>query len=159
MAPALNTNAVWLVTGCSSGLGKSFAKYIHGSGHNIVATARNVDSLHYLPDGPKVLKLGLDVTSTGSINAAINETVRRFGRLDVVINNAGYNVSTEFEGFPEAEARKQMETMFWGPVHMTRESIRVFREINAPGQGGTIVQVTSIGGYLAYPGSAFYHSR
>lgn len=159
MAPAFDTNGVWLITGCSTGLGQSFAKYRHNAGHNIVATARKIESLHYLPDGPKVLKVCVDVTSSGSITAAINATVKRFGRLDVVINNAGYNVTTELEAFPEEEARRQMETLFWGPVHLTRESIRVFREINAPGQGGTIIQVSSIGGYLAYQGSAFYHAR
>jgi NAD(P)-dependent dehydrogenase (short-subunit alcohol dehydrogenase family) len=159
MSLALDNTAVWLVTGCSSGLGKSFAKYVHDAGHNIVATARNLTSLQYLPDNSNVLKVSLDVTSPGSIKSAIEATVKRFGRIDVVINNAGYNVTTEFEGFPEEEARKQMETMFWGPVNVTRESMRVFREINPPGQGGTIVQVTSIGGYLAYQGSAFYHSR
>jgi NAD(P)-dependent dehydrogenase (short-subunit alcohol dehydrogenase family) len=159
MAPALDTNAVWLVTGCSTGLGQSIAKHIHGASHNIVATARNVDSLQYLPDGPNVLKLTLDVTSPDSISAAIGATVKRFGRLDVVVNCAGYGATTELEGFPEDEARKQMETMFWGPVYMTRESIRVFREINAPGQGGTIIQVSSMGGYLTVQGNAFYHAR
>lgn len=159
MAPAFDTNGVWLVTGCSMGLGESIAKFIHNAGHNIVATARNVTYLDYLPDGPKVLKLSLDVTSLDAIKNAINATVKRFGRLDVVINNAGYGVSGELEGFPEDEARKQVETMFWGPVHLTRESIRVFREVNAPGQGGTVIQITSIGGYMASEGNSFYHAR
>ena len=159
MAPALDAKAVWLITGCSSGLGLSIANYVHKSGHNVVATARNVDALHYLPDGPKVLKLKLDVTSPENITSVINDTIERFGRLDVVINNAGYGVSTEFESYSEEVAHNQMDTMFWGPVHMTRESLRIFREVNAPGQGGTIIQVSSIGGYLAVPGNAFYHAR
>jgi NAD(P)-dependent dehydrogenase (short-subunit alcohol dehydrogenase family) len=159
MAPAFDTDGVWLITGCSSGLGRSLAKYVHNAGYNIVATARNVDSLQYLPEGAKVLKLSIDVTSSESITAAFNATVKHFGRLDIVVNNAGYNVTTEFEGFPEDVARKQVETMFWGPVHITKESIRMFREVNAPAQGGTIIQVSSIGGYLTVPGSAFYHAR
>ncbi|KAG0651352.1 putative oxidoreductase [Hyphodiscus hymeniophilus] len=158
MAPAIDADAVWLVTGCSSGIGQSIAKYVHKAGQNIVATARNVDSLQYLPEGPKVCKLTVDVTSQASISAAINATIKRFGRLDVVVNNAGYSVVTEFEGVPEEVARKQIDTMFWGPVRMTRESLRVFREVNAPGQGGTIIQVSSIGGYAAYQGNAFYHA-
>jgi NAD(P)-dependent dehydrogenase (short-subunit alcohol dehydrogenase family) len=159
MAPVLDTNSVWLVTGCSTGLGKSIAERIHSAGHSIVATARNINSLSYLPDGPKILKLSLDVTSQDSINACIAATVKRFERLDVVINNAGYGAMGELEGFPEDEARKQMETMFWGPVHLTKESIRIFREVNAPGQGGTIIQVSSIGGYLGFQGNCFYHAR
>jgi NAD(P)-dependent dehydrogenase (short-subunit alcohol dehydrogenase family) len=160
MAPAFDTNGVWFITGCSAGgLGSSIAKYVHEQGHNVVATARNVASLHYLPDGPKVLKLSLDVTSQDSITAAVNSAVKRFGRLDVVINNAGYGAMSELEGFPEDETRKQMETNFWGPMHLTRESIRVFREVNAPGQGGTIIQVSSMGGYLGYPGNSMYHAR
>jgi len=160
MAPAVDTNAVWLITGCSAGgLGASIAKHVHQLGHNVVATARNIHSLDYLPEDPKVLKLSLDVTSQESITAAVNSAVKHFGRLDVVINNAGYGSMGELEGFPEDEARKQMETNFWGPVLLTRESIRMFREVNAPGQGGTIVQVSSMGGYLAYQGNSFYHAR
>ncbi|TVY13585.1 putative oxidoreductase [Lachnellula arida] len=109
MSPAFDTNGVWIVTGCSAGLRQSIARHVYATGHNIVATARNVDSLDYLPDGPKVLKLSLDVTSQESITAAVNSTVKRFG-------------------------------------------------LNAPGQGGTIVQVSSIGGYLAFQGNAFYHA-
>ncbi|TVY80532.1 putative oxidoreductase [Lachnellula suecica] len=141
MASLIDTDGVWLVTGCSSGgLGSSIAKHVHNAGHNIVATARNADSLQYLPDGPKILKLELDVTSQDSIAAAIKATVKRFGRLDVLINNAGYGAMAELEGFPEDDARKQMETLFWGPMRLTRESIRVFREVNPAGQGGTILQ-------------------
>jgi len=79
--------------------------------------------------------------------------------MDVVINNAGYGAMGECEGFPEDEARMQFETNFWGPVRVTKESLRVFREVNTPGQGGTIVQVSSLGGYLAFEGNAFYHAR
>lgn len=95
MSPSLDTNAVWLITGCSAGLGQSIARHVYAAGHSIVATARNVNSLDYLPDGPKVLKLSLDVTSRESITAAVNSTVKRFGRLDVVVNNAGYGVMGE----------------------------------------------------------------
>lgn len=78
--------------------------------------------------------------------------------MDVVINNAGYAVMGDAESIPEADARLQMETIFWGPVMITQTAVRHFREVNPYGQGGTIVQVSSIGGYLTYPGSAFYHA-
>ncbi|KAJ5115097.1 NAD(P)-binding protein, partial [Penicillium alfredii] len=147
-----------LVTGCSSGLGRSFAKTIYNAGHRIVATARNVESLSYLPDEPSVLKLCIDVTSDKAIAAAIAITVEKFGRIDVVINNAGYGLIGDMEAISEAEARQQLETNFWGPVHVTCQALRVFREVNPPGQGGTIVQVSSMGGWLTAPGHSFYHA-
>jgi NAD(P)-dependent dehydrogenase (short-subunit alcohol dehydrogenase family) len=117
-----------------------------------------VNSLSYLPDSDKVLKLNLDVTSLESITAVLDATVKRFGRLDVAINNAGYAALGEFEGFSEDEARLQMETLFWGPIRISKLVLKVFREVNAPGQGGTIVQVSSIGGYLGFQGTSFYHA-
>jgi NAD(P)-dependent dehydrogenase (short-subunit alcohol dehydrogenase family) len=147
------------VTGCSTGLGQAIATHVYSAGHNIVATARNIKSLTFLPDSSKVLKLNLDVTSQDSIVAAFDAATKHFGRLNVVINNAGFGSIGELEGYPEEVARLSMETMFWGPVNVTRESLRVFRDLNAPGQGGTIVQVSSIGGYLAYEGNCFYHAR
>jgi NAD(P)-dependent dehydrogenase (short-subunit alcohol dehydrogenase family) len=160
MAPSFDNNSVWLITGCSTGsLGESIVKYIHAAGHNVVATARNVNSLSYLPDSPKLLKLALDVTSRESITTTIDTTLQHFGRLDVLVNSAGYAVTSELESFPEEEARQQMETMFWGPVHLTKEAICIFREVNTPNQGGTIVQVSSIGGFIGFQGHAFYNAR
>ncbi|KAG0652446.1 putative oxidoreductase [Hyphodiscus hymeniophilus] len=158
MASALDSNAVWFVTGCSTGIGKCFANHIYNAGHNIVATARNIDSLSYLPDGPKVLKLALDVCSEASIDAAFEAIVKRFNRLDIIINNAGFGSTGEAEGFPEEEARLQMETNFWGAVRITQKGIQTFREVNAPGQGGVVVQISSIAGYATFPGHSFYHA-
>ena len=62
------------------------------------------------------------------------------------------------EGIPESEARLEMETLFWGPVRITREATRIFREVNPAGRGGTVIQVSSIGGYITFPGSSFYHA-
>ena len=62
------------------------------------------------------------------------------------------------EVLPESDARLQMETLFWGPVLITREAVRIFREINPAGRGGTVIQISSIGGYLTFPGSSFYHA-
>jgi NAD(P)-dependent dehydrogenase (short-subunit alcohol dehydrogenase family) len=117
-----------------------------------------VDTLFYLPDGPNVLKLALDVTSREAIIKTMSASVEKFGHIDVVINNAGYALMGDTEVIPESEARLQMETLFWGPVLITQEAVRIFRERNPAGKGGTIVQVSSIGGYLAFPGSAFYHA-
>jgi len=75
-----------------------------------------------------------------------------------VINNAGYGSLGEAESFPEEDARAQFETNFWGPVRITKDALRVFRDVNAPGQGGTVVQVSSLGGYLGYQGTSIYNA-
>lgn len=124
-----------------------------------MATARKTVSLSYLEDTPNVLKLKLDVTSPSEISAVVAATVEKFGRIDVLINNAGYGMSGDFEAIPDAEARKEFETNFWGPINLTREVLQVFRELNPKGQGGVVVQVTSAGGYIGYPGNSFYHAR
>ncbi|KAE8351120.1 hypothetical protein BDV28DRAFT_25470 [Aspergillus coremiiformis] len=152
------SSPVWFVTGCSSGVGKSLATTIHGAGHRIVATARNVASLAYLPDGPHVLKLCVDVTSREDISRSLSAAIDRFGRLDVVVNNAGYALMGDTETIPETDARRQMETLFWGPIFMTQEAVRIFREVNPAGEGGTVVQISSLGGLVTFPGSAFYHA-
>lgn len=147
------------VTGCSSGMGAAFVTQIAKSGHRVVATARKISTLDYLADGPNVLKLKLDVTSPADISAVVATTVEKFGRIDVLINNAGYGLMGDFEAIPDGEARKEFETNFWGPINMTREVLRVFREVNPKGQGGTVVQVSSMGGFLGFPGGTFYHAR
>lgn len=147
------------MTGCSSGLGKSVAQAIYNAGHRIIATARDIASLAYLPDSPTVLKVKLDVTSEEDISRAINKALDTFHEINVVVNNAGYGLMGDMEAIPDSDARHQLETNFWGPVHMTREALRVFREVNPKGQGGTIVQVSSIGGFLTAPGHSFYHAR
>lgn len=123
-----------------------------------MATARNVDTLSYLPDEANVLKLKLDVTSRETILDALSATVARFNQLDVVVNNAGYALMGDTEAVPESDARLQMETLFWGPVLITQNAVRIFREVNPAGKGGTIVQLSSIGGYLTFPGGSFYHA-
>lgn len=155
----LSIRSLYLVTGCSSGIGKSLAKTIYNAGHCMVATARDVTSLSYLPDGPTVLKLHLDVTRQETITKAVAEAVDKFHGIDVFINNAGYSLMGDTEGIVEADARHQLETNFWGPVHVTREALRVFREVNSPGRGGTVVQVSSMGGWITAPGHSFYHAR
>ncbi|KAJ5647892.1 hypothetical protein N7490_004264 [Penicillium lividum] len=136
----LDPTTVWFVTGCSSGLGKSLASNIHTAGHFLVATARNIDTLNYLPDGPSILKLNLDVTSPMAITKCFSAALDKFGRVNIVINNAGYCLFGDTEAIPESDARLQMETIFWGPVLITREA------------------VSSIGGYVTFPGNSFYHA-
>ncbi|OKL58234.1 hypothetical protein UA08_06390 [Talaromyces atroroseus] len=153
-----DSSTVWLITGSSSGLGKSIAQTAYNAGHQVVATARNTRTLSYLPDDSRVLKLGLDVTSRKSIVSAIQSSVDRFGHLDVVVNNAGYTHMGDTEVISEADSRLLLETLFWGPVSIMQEAVRVFRDINPGRRGGTIVNVSSMGGSMTVPGNSFYHA-
>lgn len=118
-----------------------------------------MNSLSYLPDGPTVLKLSLDVTSQGSIAAAVNDAVLKMNHIDVFINNAGYSLVGDTEAISDTDARLQLETNFWGPVHVTKEALRVFRDVNPQGQGGTVLQISSMGGWWTAPGHSYYHAR
>ncbi|KAK9364577.1 putative oxidoreductase [Lipomyces kononenkoae] len=158
LSTSLDPSAVWFITGCSSGFGKAIAQTVYNAGHHVVATARNVDALSYLPDESKVLKLRLDVTSKDSIVKAIGTTVETFGRLDVVVNNAGYTVMGDTEVIPETEARLLHETLFWGPIFIMQEVVRVFREVNPQNRGGAVVNISSMGGSITVAGNSFYHA-
>jgi NAD(P)-dependent dehydrogenase (short-subunit alcohol dehydrogenase family) len=159
MTKTIPENAVWLITGCSSGLGQNLSKLLEQTNkYRIVATARRISALSYLPDSPNILKLELDVTSQASITAAVSAAVEKFGRIDVLVNNAGYGLMGDAEGTTDAEARDIMETNFWGCVNMTKAVLRIFREVNPVGDGGVVVQVSSIGGFAGLPGSTFYHA-
>lgn len=171
-------DAVFFITGCSSGLGLGLCQLIakHPT-HRLVATARNPTGLRdLLPDTDRVLIVPLDVISTSSIASAL-ETVlshRGFGRIDVLVNNAGYGLMGDTEptlpyhpSVPHssdeehAKARGVMETDFWGAAMMTLHAVRVMREDNARDggrQGGLVLQVTSMGGFMGFPGNAYYHA-
>lgn len=149
------------VTGCSSGIGQSLAQLIAKSPNRIVATARNPASLSAIPDGANVLKLALDVTSTASIEAALSEALTKFGRIDVVVNNAGYTLVGDTESAGDDESRALFDTNFWGMVDVTKKAVGIMRDQNARGdgqQGGVILNVSSMGGFMGFPGSSFYHA-
>ena len=110
------------VTGTSSGLGKCFVEAILASGERVVATLRKPQVLAYLKDkytAEQLLIQQLDVVNDEQIEAAFAATKEHFGRLDVVVNNAGYGLFGEAEGIPLDEAREQIEVLFWGPVKIS----------------------------------------
>ncbi|KAI0181925.1 NAD(P)-binding protein [Hypoxylon sp. FL1284] len=158
----LPANAVWLITGCSAGIGEALATYVATKypSQRVVATARNPASLSGVPNGPNVLKTALDVTSTASIAAAFDAALARFGRVDVVVNNAGHGMMGDTEASPEgnADARRLFDTNFWGVVDVTKRALAVFREDNAKKTGGVILNVSSVGAWFGSPGSAYYHA-
>ena len=112
------------VTGSNQGLGRALLEAVLASGERAVATARRPDTLSELSQRYPPLQLlvvPLDVTNEEQIKAAFKATKEHFGRLDVVVNNAGYGIQSEIEGTPEPEARRIIETLFWGAVHVTKE--------------------------------------
>ncbi|KAI0474186.1 NAD(P)-binding protein [Xylariaceae sp. FL0804] len=158
----LPSDAVWFITGCSSGIGQSLARLVAKTQNRVVATARNPSTLADIPDGPNVLKLALDVTSTPSIEAALSDALLRFGRVDVVVNNAGYGLEGDTEGAGDDESHALMDTNFWGMVDITKRALGIMRDENPKSgsrqRGGVVLNVSSVGGFLGFPAGAFYHA-
>ncbi|PWY88753.1 NAD(P)-binding protein [Aspergillus sclerotioniger CBS 115572] len=152
----LPPDAVWFITGCSSGIGHALAQHIttHHPTNRLVATARNPSTLSTLPTTPNILKLPLDVTSTTSIESSIRETLTKYHRIDVLVNNAGYTLVGDTEVAEDGESRALFDTNFWGMVDTTKRVLGIMRE----GKGGVVLNVSSLGGFVGFPGSAFYHA-
>ncbi|WP_432563033.1 oxidoreductase [Kineococcus sp. SYSU DK003] len=147
---------VWFVTGSSRGLGRAVVEEALRAGRRVVATARGTASLTDLVDtyGEQVLPVPLDVTDTAAVQAAVAAAVSRFGRIDVVVNNAGYADMAPLEEVTLEDFRAQVDTNFYGTVHVTKAALPVFR---AQGSG-YFIQVTSIGGRGTAPGVGAYQS-
>jgi NAD(P)-dependent dehydrogenase (short-subunit alcohol dehydrogenase family) len=144
---------VFLITGTSTGFGFELVHICLEKGNHVVATARNSSSLKgKFPDANdgKLLLVDLDVTEIPSIEKAFEAALKKFGRVDVVVNNAGYGLSGEFESLTDEQIRKQMEVNFFGVLNVTRKALAVMRDEQKP-SGGLIQQVTSIGGHFGPP--------
>ena len=148
---------VWFVTGSSRGLGRELVQAILDAGDQVVATARQPQQLAGLVDrfGDRVLPVRLDVTDPAAVAAAVRDGVERFGRLDVVVNNAGYANVAAIETGDEDDFRRQFEANFWSVYQISRA---IIPQLRAQG-GGTVVQVSSIGGRVGgSPGIASYQA-
>jgi NAD(P)-dependent dehydrogenase (short-subunit alcohol dehydrogenase family) len=148
--------SVFFLTGSSRGLGRAIAEAVLDAGHQLVASARNPESLDDLVDAhpDDALSLALDVTDPAAAEAAIAAGRERFGRIDVVVNNAGYADLAAVEDVDPDAFRAQIDTNLFGVVNVTKAALPVLREQG----GGHIVQVSSIGGRLATPGLSAYQS-
>ncbi|MER7590762.1 oxidoreductase [Micromonospora sp. NPDC127501] len=147
---------VWLVTGCSRGLGRALAEAVLADGDHLVATARNPAQLDDLVDrhGDQVRTLALDVNDPAAARAAVRTAVDTFGRLDILVNNAGYADVAAIEDMSEDDFRAQVEANFFGVVNLSRAALPVMRE-----QGrGHIVQISSVGSRVASTGLGAYQS-
>jgi len=149
-------NKVWFITGTSRGFGRVWAQAALARGDRVAATARDVKTLGPLVEqyGDLIAPLALDVTDKAAVSAAIAFAHERFGRLDVVINNAGYGLFGTIEEVSESEARAQLETNLFGALWVTQAALPFMR---AQGSGH-IIQVSSIGGVNAFPTVGLYHA-
>src|ERR1700712_1189664 len=141
---------VFLITGTSTGFGNELVKTALSHGEHVVATARNSSKLSFPgSNDSNLLLVDLDVTKKESINAAFEQALKKFGRVDVVVNNAGYGLSGEFESLSDKQIRTQMEINFFGLLDVTRKALETMREQKP--SGGVIQQITSIGGQRGVP--------
>jgi len=147
---------VWLITGSSRGLGRQIAESVLEAGDLVVATARRPSQLAGLAEryGDRVRTVALDVTDPAAARAAVAAAVDAFGRLDVLVNNAGYADVASIEDMPDDEFRAQIDANFFGVVNVTRAALPVMR---AQG-GGRIIQISSVGGRVGGPGLGAYQS-
>ncbi|MFE9428331.1 oxidoreductase [Kitasatospora sp. NPDC006697] len=147
----------WLVTGASRGFGRQLAEAVLESGEQVLATARRPEQLADLVSryGARVRTAALDVTDAEAARAAVSEAVASFGRLDVVVNNAGYANSSPIEETAEQDFREQFEANFFGVVNVTRAALPVLRRQRS----GVFVQFSSLGGRVGgTPGMGAYQS-
>jgi NAD(P)-dependent dehydrogenase (short-subunit alcohol dehydrogenase family) len=145
-----------LITGSSSGIGRAAAEYFTARGWNVAATARDPGALGRLAGAPNLAALHLDVTSETSVREAIAAARKRFGTIDVLVNNAGYGLFGPLEGAIEGELEAQFETNVFGAARVIRHLLPVMRAQRS----GTVVNISSIGGLMAAPfGSAYYASK
>jgi NAD(P)-dependent dehydrogenase (short-subunit alcohol dehydrogenase family) len=147
---------VWFITGSSKGFGRIWAEAALARGDQVAATARDPRTLGELVEryGDNVLALRLDVTDKAAVDAAVAQAHERFGRLDVVVNNAGYGLFGTVEEVSEAQARAQIETNLFGALWVTKAALPILREQGS----GHIIQVSSIGGVNAFPTVGLYHA-
>src|SRR5271167_2841648 len=147
---------VWLVTGSASGLGRSIAEAVLASSDCLVATARDPRRLEDLVQkyGDQIRTAPLDVADEQAAYAAAQVAMDAFGRLDVVVNNAGYGDIAPFEQVSSERFKALVDTNFYGVVNMTRAALPIMRKQKS----GCILQVSSAGGRLALPGSTAYHA-
>ncbi|PRX49376.1 NADP-dependent 3-hydroxy acid dehydrogenase YdfG [Prauserella shujinwangii] len=146
----------WFITGASRGFGRLWAEAALERGDHVAATARDVAALEPLAArfGEALVPVRLDVTDREAVFDAVAYAAERLGRLDVVVNNAGYGHFGMVEELTESELRAQLETNFFGTVWVTQAVLPVLRAQRS----GRILQVTSEGGVRAYPGIGAYHA-
>jgi NAD(P)-dependent dehydrogenase (short-subunit alcohol dehydrogenase family) len=147
---------IWLITGVSSGFGQELAKAVISKGDRVVATFRKNELAKSFSEqyGESGLGIVLDVTKPEQVRAGVQQSIRKFGRIDVLVNNAGYGTIGAIEEFTMDEVREQMETNFFGAMAMTKEVLPLMRTQRS----GHIVQISSQSGFRAAAGFGLYNA-
>jgi NAD(P)-dependent dehydrogenase (short-subunit alcohol dehydrogenase family) len=145
-------NKTILITGCSSGIGKAAAKLFAGKGWNVIATLRAPDKETELTNSTRLLLARLDVQDRDSIRRAIEVGIARFGKIDALINNAGFSLSGVFEGIPREKIQEQFDVNVFGVMDVTRALLPHFRK----NRGGLIINVSSRAGLVGLPMLTLY---
>lgn len=151
----MDTQKVWFVTGASKGLGLSLVKQLLAQGVNVAATSRNVDELRRAAgvDTNSFLPLAVDLKTEASVEQAVQAVIAQFGRIDVVVNNAGYGLLGSLEELTDQEARENFDVNVFGSLNVIRQ---VMPHLRAR-QSGHIINISSIGGFTgAFPGFGIY---
>jgi NAD(P)-dependent dehydrogenase (short-subunit alcohol dehydrogenase family) len=149
-------DTIWFITGSSRGLGRSLTEAVLAQGNRVAATARKPEQLADLVAqyGERILPLALDVTNNAQIEQAVADAIAHFGRLDVVVNNAGFGITGAAEAYTEEQVRSQLETNLYAPIAVTRAVLPHLRRQRS----GHILQISSMGGRVGNPGVSIYQA-
>lgn len=149
-----NTNPVWFITGCSTGFGRELAKLVVARGWRVVVTARDRATVADLAQGAehRVLALSLDVTEAGQIAESVRAATETFGRIDVLVNNAGYGYQSSIEEGEDDKIRAQFDANVFGLFALTRAVLPTLRAQRS----GHILNITSVAGFVGFPASGYY---
>ncbi|HVW13059.1 MAG TPA: oxidoreductase [Mucilaginibacter sp.] len=147
---------VWFITGTSRGLGRSLTEAVLANGDKVAATARNPDQLNDLIEKypENIYPIPLDVTDHEQVKTAVRQTIDRFGKIDVLVNNAGFGIIGAAEGYTDEQVRSQLDTNFYAPIEITRQVLPYMRRQRS----GRIFQISSIGGRVGNPGLTMYQA-
>lgn len=146
-------NKTILITGASTGIGKAAALFFHKEGWNVIATMRTPEKETELTQLDRTLVTRLDVTDSKSIDQAVADGIEKFGRIDVLVNNAGYGAFGPLEAFPMENVRRQFDTNVIGLIEVSKAVIPHMRQ----NKSGTILNISSVGGRIVFPLGALYH--
>lgn len=149
----MNNTSVWFVTGASKGFGRSFVQQLLSQGYKVAATSRSIGDLRAISADPNFLPLSVDLKSESSIQQAVDATIKQFGRIDVLVNNAGYGQVGSVEELSDAEVRASFDVNVFGLLNVTRAILPHMRTQ----QSGHIFNISSVAGFTgAFPGFGIY---